>query len=164
MSLVVIIRAVTGLIIARYARPRSHIPLQGGHCGSQVSTHWDTRHKMHHMSSSQQRAHLQGSQSTSLVEDKYICTGYRVFNEYVVWPSLVLSPISVRWWLSSASLLTDWVPLSAPRLRVNGPGPGGTQCQEQGSSRWNVVAGKSINLFFTGASWEKQTWVSWSCM
>ena len=74
-------------------------------------------------------------------------TGYRVFNKYAVWPS----PISVRWWLSSASLLTDWVPLSAPRLRVNGPGPGGTQCQEQGSSRWNVVAGKSINLFFYGS-------------
>ena len=34
---------------------------------------------------------------------------------------------------------------------MNGPGPGGTWCQEQGSSRWNVVAGKSINLFFDGS-------------
>ena len=39
MSLVVIIRAVTGfiLLMARYARPRSHIPHQGGHWRSQVT-------------------------------------------------------------------------------------------------------------------------------
>ena len=156
MSLVVIIGAVTGLILlmARYARPRSHIPHQGGH--------WDTRHKMHHMSSSQQqRAHLQCSQSTKRSRS------YGVICMFSDHPCDV--PRSSLLSLSAGDyrLLLSW--LTGSRSRLPGSGwmdrgraePGARSRDPVGGM---LLLGNRLIYFLMGASREKQTWVSWSCM
>ena len=100
------------------------------------------------------RSPLTGSPGTRYITCQHqIYKGirYSVHKLQIQWTNMLSDhPCDVPSSHLSVCFSPHWLGSRLPGSGWMDRGRGGTWCQEQGSSRWNVVAGKSINLFFDG--------------